>query len=139
MTSTFFKYCFFFLLTFFSQFLIGQDPAYHQLTDEDGLPSLTIYKIQQSHDGYIWMGTANGVSRFDGREFKHFSDRRMKDSEIMNLQVDAFNRIWFRNLSKQLFCIIEEKIVSFEELTNGKYILGENFAVLDNYIYLFTN
>lgn len=28
--------------------------------------------IAQTRDGYIWLGTANGLARFDGVRFKRF-------------------------------------------------------------------
>ncbi|PIW61283.1 triple tyrosine motif-containing protein, partial [Shewanella sp. CG12_big_fil_rev_8_21_14_0_65_47_15] len=37
-----------------------------------GLSQSTVTSIVQDHDGYIWIGTLNGLNRFDGREFKHF-------------------------------------------------------------------
>jgi signal transduction histidine kinase/ligand-binding sensor domain-containing protein len=35
----------------------------------DGLPSTTIYAIAQTPDGFLWLGTADGLIRFDGVEF----------------------------------------------------------------------
>lgn len=36
----------------------------------NGLPSDTINAVAQSPDGYVWLGTAKGLVRFDGREFR---------------------------------------------------------------------
>jgi len=38
----------------------------------DGLPQNTINSILQTPDGYIWIGTQNGLARFNGVEFKIF-------------------------------------------------------------------
>jgi signal transduction histidine kinase/ligand-binding sensor domain-containing protein len=35
----------------------------------DGLPSTTIYAIAQTADGFLWLGTADGLIRFDGIRF----------------------------------------------------------------------
>ena len=37
---------------------------------EDGLASNMVYAITEDQDGYIWIGTANGLNRFDGSIFK---------------------------------------------------------------------
>lgn len=37
-----------------------------------GLSSNTVYGIIQDKEGYIWIGTDDGLNRFDGREFKVF-------------------------------------------------------------------
>jgi signal transduction histidine kinase/ligand-binding sensor domain-containing protein len=35
----------------------------------DGLPSTTIYAIEQTANGFLWLGTADGLVRFDGVQF----------------------------------------------------------------------
>src|SRR5581483_11430906 len=39
---------------------------------EDGLPENSINSIAQTGDGYLWLGTRNGVARFDGLKFDTF-------------------------------------------------------------------
>jgi ligand-binding sensor domain-containing protein len=36
---------------------------------QDGLPEDTVQAIQQSPDGYLWIGTTGGLVRFDGSHF----------------------------------------------------------------------
>ena len=38
----------------------------------DGLPSRTIKCFQQDNHGYIWLGTFNGLCRFDGFQFQRY-------------------------------------------------------------------
>ena len=38
-------------------------------TQQDGLPQETIRAIAQTTDGYLWVGTDEGLARFDGYEF----------------------------------------------------------------------
>jgi len=49
-------------------------------TIKDGLPSTFIYSIAQSSDGYIWLGNADGLARFDGIQFFHW---RSKENRIL--------------------------------------------------------
>ncbi|HEV3074221.1 MAG TPA: diguanylate cyclase [Thermoanaerobaculia bacterium] len=35
----------------------------------DGLPGNSVYAIAQAADGYLWIGTENGLARFDGQQF----------------------------------------------------------------------
>src|SRR6266567_5930628 len=44
-------------------------------TGKDGLPATFIYSIAQSSDGYIWLGSTDGLARFDGIQFVHWRSR----------------------------------------------------------------
>ena len=38
---------------------------------EDGLPNNTVQAITQTRDGYLWIGTREGLARFDGMSFQN--------------------------------------------------------------------
>ena len=57
---------------------------------DDGLPSTRINAIARTPDGYLWVGTPNGLSRFDGARFVVFdaaSSPPLKDSYARSLLV----------------------------------------------------
>jgi diguanylate cyclase (GGDEF)-like protein len=41
----------------------------------DGLPGNSVYAIAQAADGYLWIGTENGLARFDGQRFIAYGAR----------------------------------------------------------------
>jgi ligand-binding sensor domain-containing protein len=45
-------------------------------TQKDGLPQDTVKKIVQTADGYLWVGTEEGLARFDGYDFTVFTRDR---------------------------------------------------------------
>lgn len=47
----------------------------HTWRVEDGLPHNTVTAMAQGRDGYLWIGTANGLARFDGVQFTRFGLR----------------------------------------------------------------
>ncbi len=55
-------------------------------TEFDGLPSNSSWAIMQDHLGYIWIGTINGLSRFDGYEFLNFSPVQ-KDTNFLQTPI----------------------------------------------------
>ncbi|MCB9289743.1 MAG: hypothetical protein H6560_20735 [Lewinellaceae bacterium] len=45
-----------------------------------------VHCILQDSEGYIWFGTDNGVSRFDGYTFRNFGAREgLKDNVVFEL------------------------------------------------------
>lgn len=80
------------------------DWRFDLLTQYDGLSSNQINSIVQDNNGYIWVGTGNGLDRYDGTTFDHFTvgndQKHLKDAMIYALCVDgpylwvgAFNKI----------------------------------------------
>src|SRR6185295_4263152 len=41
---------------------------------ENGLPANKVESLRQTRDGYLWIGTAGGLARFDGVRFTVFND-----------------------------------------------------------------
>ncbi|WP_222837316.1 ATP-binding protein [Dyadobacter fermentans] len=61
-----------------SQTCFAQRPVYsneQHFGVDDGLPQSFITGFTQNKDGFIWISTLDGLSRFDGRGFKNFRNR----------------------------------------------------------------
>ena len=66
-------------------------------TTEYGLPSGVVNAILQTSEGYIWLGTGNGLVRFDGIQFAVFSQANTPElvsSRISALYEDANGMLW---------------------------------------------
>lgn len=57
---------------------------FRNYTVTDGLKSNTIWAISQDEQGYMWFGTKDGLSRFDGYQFKSFKFDKHNPSSIGN-------------------------------------------------------
>ncbi len=47
-------------------------PYFSMLTVEDGLPQAFVSSIHQDKAGYLWLGTGNGLVRYDGYRMKQY-------------------------------------------------------------------
>ena len=43
-------------------------------TSKEGLPENAVISVIQTRDGYLWLGTLNGLVRFDGTHFTVFNE-----------------------------------------------------------------
>lgn len=65
------------------------------------LPSNITYEIDQDSSGFIWMGTENGILTYDGERFERFSDSRLKDNDLIQLEISKDGHITFSNVSRK--------------------------------------
>ena len=64
---------------------------------EDGLPQNRIRALCQTPDGYLWIGTAEGLARFDGLRFTIFDQSNapaLRDDGILTLRVGRDGALW---------------------------------------------
>ncbi|HLK68352.1 MAG TPA: two-component regulator propeller domain-containing protein [Bryobacteraceae bacterium] len=65
-------------------------------TQQDGLPQDTIRAIAQTTDGYLWVGTDEGLARFDGYEFVVFDKTKgdLPGNSITALASSGDGALW---------------------------------------------
>lgn len=56
-------------LFLFSGLSKGQTYSFKNYGAENNIPSGFVYTINQADDGFLWVGTSNGITRFDGFDF----------------------------------------------------------------------
>jgi signal transduction histidine kinase/ligand-binding sensor domain-containing protein len=66
-------------------------------TGEKGLPNSSVTAIAQTADGYLWVGTYNGLARFDGERFVRFdpiNTPALKNARIRRLYTPPEGTLW---------------------------------------------
>jgi ligand-binding sensor domain-containing protein/signal transduction histidine kinase len=97
-------------LTFIAaSFLSGSHPSMAAAVDglppfnsriwqiDEGLPDNLVQAIAQTPDGYLWVGTRNGLARFDGVSFTLLESASMpeiKNSSVTALCADRHGALW---------------------------------------------
>src|SRR2546422_11038076 len=68
-----------------------------QWTTVDGLPQNSVNAIEQTKDGYLWVGTFGGLARFDGLRFVNFGVHNVSafaNNRITSLYEDSHGDLW---------------------------------------------
>lgn len=74
-------------------------PVFRTFDNTSGLPSNVVTGLAQDRAGYIWIGTDDGLARYDGIDFKVWQydpddDQSLPDNSVEFLHIDSRDRIW---------------------------------------------
>ncbi|WP_190278983.1 two-component regulator propeller domain-containing protein [Dokdonella koreensis] len=68
---------------------------YRSYGPADGLPSVYIQALLQDREGFVWVGTDNGLYRYDGQRFQGFGLRDgLRSASIVHLLEDRDGTLW---------------------------------------------
>jgi len=83
-------------LFLFAEVASGQAYRFRNYGTENNLPSEVIYTINQDNNGYLWVGTTEGLSRFDGFGFYkvQFPDSTSGRYSTVSVK-DKQGNLWF--------------------------------------------
>ena len=107
--------------------------------NQQGLPNNTVNTVIQTRDGYLWLGTDEGLARFDGVRCRVFGlADGLKNLQISALMEDRRGRLWIGTAGGGVsrleqgkinnFSVTDglagDSISSFVETTNGDVWIG---------------
>ena len=76
--------------------LFSQTFFFDNYSVKNGLAQSNVYSIIQDKSGYVWMGTASGVSKFDGAEFINITtENGLAENGVRTIFEDSVGNLWF--------------------------------------------
>ena len=110
-------------------------------TIKDGLPSNETYDVFQDSYGFMWIGTDNGVVRFDGKYFETFTTiDGLTDNTIFKISEDTQGRIWFMTYNRKLCFYYNGKFYPYKfnsEIHQAMHQIGIDETI--SYFYMDSN
>jgi signal transduction histidine kinase/ligand-binding sensor domain-containing protein len=104
------------LLITMQVYLFGQAPnlQFDHITLDEGLSSSSIVTIFQDYKGFLWIGTYNGLNRYDGHHFEVF-----RNDPFDSLSISS-NHIWsiFEDSKKNLYIGTVGGLCEFDQEKN---------------------
>ena len=66
---------------------------FNALTTADGLSDNAIFCVQQDREGFIWIGTQNGLNLYDGYQFRIFRHNTADSTSISANHINCLLRV----------------------------------------------
>ncbi len=87
---------------------------FEHFTSKEGLVNPVVYDILQDKNGYLWFGTGNGLSKYDGYQFINYLPDKNNPNAIgggpaIDLYVDQQGRLWIAVINAGLYRYDEKK------------------------------
>lgn len=120
----------FFLLFFIFGLQIFFSQNIRHLSVDEGLPQSFVSALEQDNEGFVWIGTRNGLSRYDGKNFKtfqhHFNNKNSLASNTVDyLRKSSENGLWIK---------YETAGIDYFDINSGKinHIIDADFLDKNN-------
>lgn len=111
-----------FRFAFLINFVNAQQPIFQNYTVNDGLVSNEVRQIFQDSKGFLWFGTLEGISKYDGSTFTNFSELQGLSHNFVNDFYESDNGIIYAALNDG----------NIDEIKDNKVIQGRSRHVTVN-------
>ncbi len=109
---------------------------FQHFSTKEGLGNAVVYDIVQDKQGFLWLSTGNGISRYDGYTFKNYrpdkeNPRAIGSGAAIHMYLDSRNRLWIANLNKGLYRYDQKK----DHFISYHHDPGDPFSISSNNVY----
>lgn len=113
---------------------LAQDPYYTVINKATGLPSNSVYDLFQDSKGFIWIAGEDGLTRYDGFEFRTYTSAGQTSRAGNSIAEDKMGRIWYRNFDGQIYYEEADSLHHFDLL---EQTVQGPFAVVGDHLFVF--
>ncbi len=92
-----------------------------------GRKNIGVNSIAQDFSGYLWLGTAEGLFRFDGKTAQpFFKENGLQKAEISSLFVDSKETLWIGTKNGKVYFVQKGRLdsLNFGKATNEERVTG---------------
>ena len=109
---------------------ILSDAKFENISSDKGLSNEYVTSIFQDSKGYMWIGTKDGLNRYDGQNIKIYNcksedKKTLSSTYITDIEEDTDGNLWIATDYGLDFLVVDtDSIVRMRDLENDKYNLG---------------
>lgn len=98
---------------------------------QDGLADNSVFSIHKDKDGFIWFGTGNGISRYDGKMIKSFGTEQY-NMRVNLIYESSHNLLWFIS-NNILYCLDRHRecFIPVSNQSTGGYYITNDIIIVD--------
>ncbi len=113
-----------------------QKMVFEHITVQDGLPENSVFSMLQDHLGFLWLGTQNGLVKYDGYNMKIYTSdadnlHSIKGRSIFTLHEDRSGNIWAGTRENGL----NKFNRATEQFTNYRHVPGDSASLGNNFVF----
>lgn len=148
------KYLFFyFFILCINETIVSQSLQFSMISANEGLSQATVLCLLEDQNGFLWIGTADGLNKYNGSSFEVFRSKNdqkncISDNEVMALLEDRRGNIWigtgngltrldysnnkfdiFRHDPLDSLSLSNNYITSLYEDQDGNILIGTKFGL----------
>ncbi|MCW8803167.1 MAG: triple tyrosine motif-containing protein, partial [Ignavibacteriaceae bacterium] len=109
---------------------------FEHLTTGNGLFQNVVYSVLQDSRGYLWVGTQDGLNRYDGYNFKVYkyesgNPNSISHNEVETLYIDKDDILWIGTLGGGLnkYNSETENFISYKADKNNQFSISSNLVM----------
>lgn len=119
--------------------LFGQRYAFISFSTPEGLPQSQVNSITQDDAGYLWVGTFEGLARFNGKDFVSFN----KSNGLLSNRIYTLNivneRLYVGHDNGISFQVSKDSFASIPYPEEASRVSVTGFLQYNNHLYIATN
>ena len=89
----------FFFVSVLSSHAFSQEYNFRNFTSSDGLAQSYVYSIMQDERGYLWVGTGEGLSRYNGFIFENYTTSDSLAENFVSCGITDEESMWFGHMN----------------------------------------
>ncbi|MEC3908468.1 two-component regulator propeller domain-containing protein [Tamlana sp. 2201CG12-4] len=111
-------------------------PIFKKIDQSNGLSNGRVSCVVKEAGGYIWIGTTNGLNRYDGKEFVVYNKQNssISSNDISDLLIDNKNRIWVATFGGglNLYNAHKDTFVTFKKEDENGILSNEVYTIFED-------
>jgi signal transduction histidine kinase/ligand-binding sensor domain-containing protein len=113
----------------------AQAPRFYHLTTDNGLASGNVRSIVEDHQGFFWIGTEDGLQRYDGYTFVNYhhdplDSTSVSSNYIFTIFEDSYQNLWVATFDAGL-CLYDrakDRFIRFQTNENDSSGIMNNLV-----------